>query len=242
MDIDGDGDFDIVEIFQDRIYYRINTVTSTEPSLTDKIARYTMNYTVRDFALVDLDNDRDFDLVTVGTSGGIYVHENSGTAAKSSFQGENLYYDNPLQSARYGESPETQIRDFTFADLDNDNDLDFIAIDNTYNVQYFENIGTATDINLVPTSYNRSTTLTIYDTGGTDLFDVRTDRQGQVINLNPESSSSVYGLTNNVYIAHDTIIESAIAGRGDDVVFWERCQQYPEWKLRQRYAVRGRWP
>ena len=219
VDIDGDGDFDIVEIFQDRIYYRENTGTSTEPSLTDKIARYTLNYTVRDFALVDLDNDRDFDLVTVDTYGGIYVHENDGTAEETSFQGNNFYYENPLQSARYGDFPTTIIRDFTFADLDNDNDLDFIAIDNSYNVQYFENRGTAADANLVPTSYNRTTTLTIYDTDGTDWLDVRTDIYDQIIDLNPESVSSVYGLTNNVVIAHDTIIENTFAGYGDDWVF-----------------------
>lgn len=61
--------------------------------------------------------------------------------------------------------------------------------------------------------------LTIYDTGGTDWFDVRTDRDNQVIDLNPESLSSVYGLSNNVVIARDTIIENTFAGYGDDWVF-----------------------
>lgn len=219
VDIDADGDFDIVEIFQDQIYYRENTGTSTEPSLTDKIARYTVNYTVWDFALVDLDDDQDFDLVTVDTLGGIYVHENDGTPEEASFQGENYYYDNPLQSARYGDFPITIIRDFTFTDLDNDNDLDFIAIDNNYNVQYFENTGTATDANLIPTNFNRTTTLTIYDTDGVDLLDFRTDIYDQWIDLNPGKVSSVYNLVNNLIIAHDTVIEKVIAGRGDDTVF-----------------------
>ena len=219
VDIDGDGDFDIVEIFRDRIYYRENTGTSTEPYLTDRIAWYTLDYTVRDFALEDLDNDHDFDLITVDTFGGITVYENDGTQENASFQGDIYYYDDPLQSARYGEFPPTIVREFTFVDLDNDNDLDFIAIDDVGNVQYFENIGTAAEFQFAPTNYNRSTTLTIYDTGGTDWLDVRTDRYNQVIDLSPESWSSVYGLTNNVVIAHDTIIENTFAGYGDDWVF-----------------------
>ena len=219
VDIDGDRDFDIVEIFQDRIYYRENRGTSTEPHLTDRIAWYTLDYTVRDFALEDLDNDHDFDLITVDTFGGITVYENDGTQENASFQGDIYFYDDPLQSARYGEFPPTIVREFTFVDLDNDNDLDFISIDNNNTVQYFENIGTATEFNYVPTSFNRSTTLTIYDTGGTDWLDVRTDRYNQVIDLSPESWSSVYGLINNVVIAHDTIIENTFAGYGDDWVF-----------------------
>ena len=60
---------------------------------------------------------------------------------------------------------------------------------------------------------------TIYDTGGTDWLDFRTDWYDQVINLNPESTSSIYGIEGNLVIAHDTIIENVFAGFGDDVIF-----------------------
>ncbi len=218
-DIDGDRDFDIVEIFQNQVYYRINTGTRTDPYLQEKILWGTLDYNVQDFALVDLDNDTDLDLVTVDALGGIYVYENDGNAEIASFQGDALYFENPLQSARYGNSLKNIVRDFTFADLDSDNDLDFIAIDNNNNVQYFENIGTAAEFHYVPTNFNRTTTLTIYDTDGVDLLDFRTDIYNQWIDLNPGTPSSVYGLVNNLIIAHDTVIEKVIAGRGNDLVF-----------------------
>ncbi len=218
-DIDGDRDFDIVEIFQNQIYYRINTGTRTDPYLQEKILLGTLDYNVQDFALVDLDNDTDLDLVTVDTLGGIYAYENDGNAEIASFQGDALHFENPLQSARYGNSLEDIVSDFTFADLDSDNDLDFIAIDNNNNVQYFENIGTAAEFHYVPTNFNRTTTLTIYDTDGVDLLDFRTDIFNQWIDLNPGTPSSVYGLVNNLIIAHDTVIEKVIAGRGNDLVF-----------------------
>ena len=62
-------------------------------------------------------------------------------------------------------------------------------------------------------------TLTLYDTGGTDLLNLYTDRENQFIDLTPGGTSDVYGLKGNLIIAHDTIIELVIAGYGDDVVF-----------------------
>ena len=115
--------------------------------------------------------------------------------------------------------PEIIVRDLTFADLDNDNDLDFISIDNFNNIQYFENVGTATEFYYVPTSFNRETTITLYDTDGHDRLDVRTDRYDQWNDLNPGSPSDVYGLVGNLIIAHDTVIEEVVAGYGNDVVF-----------------------
>ena len=67
--------------------------------------------------------------------------------------------------------------EFTFVDLDSDDDLDFVAVDDIGNVQYFENIGTAAEFHFSPTSFNR---FHHYDTGGTDWFDVRTDKDDQL--------------------------------------------------------------
>lgn len=60
--------------------------------------------------------------------------------------------------------------------------------------------------------------LTIYDTGGNDWLDFRTDYRDQFIDMRPFTISSVYGLDNNLWIAPSTIIENAVAGHGDDLV------------------------
>ena len=64
----------------------------------------------------------------------------------------------------------------------------------------------------------RPTTLTLYDNGGNDTLDLRTDRTDQRVFLRPEGISDVYGLTGNLVIARDTIIENFVAGYGDDIV------------------------
>ena len=61
-------------------------------------------------------------------------------------------------------------------------------------------------------------TLTIYDTGSTDTLDLHTDVNDQRVDLNPEGISDVYGLTGNLIIGRDTVIEDHIAGSGDDSV------------------------
>ena len=62
------------------------------------------------------------------------------------------------------------------------------------------------------------TALTIYDTGGYDTLDLRTDTSNQRIDLRPEGISDVYGLVGNLVIARDTLIEQVIAGSGDDMI------------------------
>lgn len=46
---------------------------------------------------------------------------------------------------------------------------------------------------------------TIYDTGGIDWLDFRTDRADEVINLDPESASDIYGIEGNLIIAYSTL-------------------------------------
>ena len=60
--------------------------------------------------------------------------------------------------------------------------------------------------------------LTIYDTGGYDTLDLRTDTADQRIDLRPEGISDVYGLVGNLVIARGTMIEQFIAGSGDDMI------------------------
>lgn len=219
VDIDGDGDKDIIEIDWDEMYLRENTGTPTDPQIGDRILWYTLPDGTSDFALEDLDNDDDYDLVTVTLFGELIIYENDGAPTDPSFAGEVYYYDNPLQSARYGNFPSTIAEEFALVDLDSDDDLDLVIVDSDARVQFFENIGTATEFHFSPTSFNRSTTFTIYDTGGTDWLDVRTDTYDQWIDLNQGEASTIYGVINNVVIAQDTVIENVFAGQGDDVIF-----------------------
>ena len=61
-------------------------------------------------------------------------------------------------------------------------------------------------------------TLTLYDNGGMDTLDLRTDSTGQRVDLRPEGISDVYGLTGNLVIARDTLIENLVAGSGNDTI------------------------
>ena len=65
---------------------------------------------------------------------------------------------------------------------------------------------------------NRPFALTIWDTGGVDTIDFRTDSEDQRINLLVEGISDVFGLTGNLVIARDTVIEHYVAGSGNDRV------------------------
>ena len=62
------------------------------------------------------------------------------------------------------------------------------------------------------------TTLTIYDTGGTDTIDFSTDTHDQRIDLRPEGISDLLGHTGILIIARDTVIENYIAGSGNDTI------------------------
>ena len=65
---------------------------------------------------------------------------------------------------------------------------------------------------------DRPVALTIYDSGGDDKLDMRWDNADQRVDLRPEGISDVLGLTGNLVIARGTIIETFVAGSGDDAV------------------------
>ena len=60
--------------------------------------------------------------------------------------------------------------------------------------------------------------MTLYDNGGVDTLDLRTDRSDQFVDLRPEGISNVYGLRGNLIIARDTVIENYVGGAGSDTV------------------------
>ncbi|MBB2148916.1 MBG domain-containing protein [Pedobacter gandavensis] len=84
---------------------------------------------------VDLDNDGDMD-VMVGVQGGAsYYYKNIGTNSVPSFAA-------PVQGA-FGLYSVGYLSSHTFADLDNDGDLDVLIGEYYGNLFYFENVGTA---------------------------------------------------------------------------------------------------
>ena len=218
-DMNGDNLLDIVDVYDKKMEIYLNVGTTQTPDF-GLYPSVTLTFTIgiTDFKLEDLDADGDPDMLMADITGGISVMEN--LSAGNLYQFTSVaYYSSPVAGVTYGDVLERAARDITFVDMDNDSDLDFIAIDDADNIHYFENVGTASEFDYVQTSFNRTTTFTIYDTSGVDLLDFRTDIYNQGIDLNPGSASSVYGLDNNLIIAHDTVIEKVIAGRGDDVIF-----------------------
>ena len=61
-------------------------------------------------------------------------------------------------------------------------------------------------------------TFTIYDSDGTDLLNLAASPSSQLIDLTPESFSSINGGRNNMAIASGTIIENVTTGGGNDTI------------------------
>ena len=68
-------------------------------------------------------------------------------------------------------------------------------------------------------SVNPGVAYCIFDSGGTDTLDYSGFATNQVINLNPETFSSVGPGVGNVSIARGVIIENAIGGSGNDTIY-----------------------
>ena len=218
-DLDDDGDLDLVAGSRGgTLHYFENTGTATDPAFTQRTGAgnpFNGIDAARDTGptLIDLDGDGDPDLVLWTYYGDIDYFENTGTASNPVFT-ERVDAANPLEIVDVGQfgTPE-------FIDIDNDNDFDLIVADNLGAIRYFENSGTQTSPEFVTrTSFSSPVTLTLYDNGGNDTLDLRTDRVDQRVDLRPEGISDVYGLIGNLVIARDTVIENFIAGSGNDVI------------------------
>ena len=227
-DLDGDGDVDLVlgEGRGNIIYYE-NTGTASNPvfsqitgeaSPVDGLLEEVFRRNDSTPNLTDLDGDGDIDLILGEiVDGRIYInfYENTGTASNPEFT-QRADTNNPL-SHILGEAKRAVV-DPEFADLDDDGDLDFAYGNLDGEFYYAENEGTISGPEFIPTDIPAQTSFTLYDTGGTDTLDLRTDTKNQQVDLRPEGISDVYGLVGNMVIAQDTVIENFTAGVGNDMV------------------------
>lgn len=67
-------------------------------------------------------------------------------------------------------------------------------------------------------SLSNPVTFTVFDTGGTDMFDFSSYSAHQVMDLREEMFSDLAGLDGNIGIARGTIIENGRTGGGNDVI------------------------
>lgn len=144
-DLDGDGDMDMLSgSYYGNFYYYKNTGTATNPVFASP--------TQNPFGLtalpsgkaafprfVDMDGDGDMDILIGAYYSGFYYYENTGTANAPAFAA-------PIQNP-FGLSvpPSSDVAFPTVADLDNDGDMDLLALGG-YNgeiLYYYENTGTA---------------------------------------------------------------------------------------------------
>ena len=225
-DLDGDGDPDLAVGNNDGdVHYYENTGTSANPSFTQRAdaANPLNNINAGSYStpvFVDFDKDNDPDLVVGSGNENIYYFENTGTTTDPSFI-QRTDFDNPFNGLNAGAfiAPE-------FVDLNGDGNLDLIIGNRVGDILYFKNTGTDASPEFSPQSLTQPTTLTIYDNGGNDTLDLRTDTKDQRVYLRPEGISDVYGLKGNLIIARDTVIENFIAGSGDDLVAGNAVANY----------------
>ena len=225
-DLDNDGDPDMVVGDSDGdVHYFENIGTQANPRFIERTgaANPLHGANVGEWvnpSFVDLDNDGDADLIIANRQGAHYYFENTGESDTPVFI-ERAGVDNPLNGLQGGHYNAP-----AFTDLDNDGDPDLIIGNRYGNLSYFENAGTPAEPDFIATNFTNPTALTLYDTGGTDTLDLRTDRNDQRVYLRPEGISDVYGLRGNLVIARDTVIENFIAGSGNDRVVGNAVANY----------------
>ncbi len=135
-DLDNDGDLDMIsgDRYSDFFYFE-NTGTATAPAFAapeDNLFDFTGTGDITSPTFLDLDNDGDLDMLSGEKKGSFFYFENTGTSTAPAFATPE---ENPFGFTSIGgySTP-------TFADLDNDGDLDMLAGIYFGNFYYFENI------------------------------------------------------------------------------------------------------
>lgn len=138
-DLDDDGDFDLL-MGRDgaAVYYYENTGTPAVPAWTNNNTLFsvveTTNYW-KDPTFSDLDGDNDADLIYGTDNGDLFFYENTGTVSSPQYQ-YNPSYFRVIKSS--GSST------VSFADFDNDGDIDLLSGSPYDGLLYVVNNGTST--------------------------------------------------------------------------------------------------
>ncbi|MFH0867046.1 MAG: T9SS type A sorting domain-containing protein [Bacteroidota bacterium] len=135
-DMDNDGDLDIIAVsyISDILYYE-NTGTATSPLFAaPQTNPFGLDSIIYKPVTVDIDDDGDLDIFTCEYYGDLIYFENTGTSGTPLFS-------NPVINP-FGINSATDIRFPSFADLDDDGDLDLLTTEYYGVFNYYENTGT----------------------------------------------------------------------------------------------------
>ncbi|GET38405.1 cadherin-like domain-containing protein [Microseira wollei] len=181
-DIDNDGDLDAFVGNRDgnTLFYR-NTGTTSAPSFAAPVTNPFGLTDVGDYAkptLVDIDGDGDLDAFVGNYDGDTLFYRNTGTTSAPSFAAP---VTNPFGLTNVGTSVAP-----TFADIDNDGDLDAFVGEAYGNIQFFENISATTPVNDAPVAVNDSYSINedaSFPAIIANLLDNDSDLNGDVITI-----------------------------------------------------------
>ncbi|MEM7620506.1 MAG: FG-GAP-like repeat-containing protein, partial [Pseudomonadota bacterium] len=221
-DIDNDGDLDaFIGEWSGIVAYYENTGTNSSPTFTARTGS-SNPFNGIDVGngsrpeLIDLDNDGDLDAFIGEWDGIINYYENTGSISSPTFV-VKTGSSNPFNGVDVGSGAAP-----TFADIDNDGDLDtFIgAQDGTIN--FYENNTTAFNASTVQS--NTITVQTKDDDGATysENLTVQTGTTGNDTITGDANSGMIYGFEGNDTLRGNGGNDTLVGGAGDDTfIFWE---------------------
>jgi hypothetical protein len=152
-DIDNDGDFDLLSGDNSgEFFYFKNTGTSSAPAFAAYqtnpfgLNPYYLGRTAPTF--IDIDADGDFDLLSGESGGDFFYFENTGTSSAPAFAATQT---NPFNLSKVGVYVYTGRSRPTFADIDNDGDMDLMAGDSYGDFNFYKQC-TPTAATISPTA------------------------------------------------------------------------------------------
>jgi len=195
-DLDGDGDFDLLmgEYYGNLLYYE-NTGTNVAPAFASGVSNpfgliNTSYYATPN--LIDFDSDGDLDLMVGGEYGTFAYFENTGSTTAPAF---TTPLPNPFNLIPVGSESAP-----SFADLDNDGDLDMTTGDEYGNFIYQEDTSSGVAANLAPVvTLASNDSICVNDTLFAGL--VANDPEGDALTLSATSSNQAVVMDANIQIS-----------------------------------------